>query len=194
MGNYSAHQATCGHNVPFFFLATKKRDENNPNNDKINETMFDKSTSLSATTTSAGQESTRDHHMQEQEQGREQQEEQQEWHNNFPPRTSWEASAEAFLWPWPAPLRPSSVFLTNSSSNTVSSLPRFLLDQEDDETASCAWHHARLEQQEDPNTRRDFLLAVIDSALEILGNSDEDQKVNNYQHHESNILLGLPPQ
>ena len=165
------------------FLPQRNGDENNPNTNKINETMFDKSTSLSATTTSAGQESTRNH--QEQEQGREQ-EQQQEWQDNFQP------SAEAFLWqPWPAPLRPSSVYVTSSRSNTVPSLPRLLpLDQENDhETAPC-WHHARHEQE--PGAHRDFLLAVIDSALEILDNYGEDKKESTYQHHESNIRLHLP--
>ena len=150
--------------------------------------MFDKSTSLSATTTSSGQESTRNH--QEQEQGGEQ--EQEEWQDHFQPRTSWEASAEAFLWqPWPAPLRPSSVYVTSSRSNTVPSLPRLLpLDQENDhETAPC-WHHARHEQE--PGAHRDFLLAVIDSALEILDNYGEDKKESTYQHHESNIRRHLP--
>lgn len=79
------------------------------------------------------------------------------------------------------------------SSTTMPSVPSLLLAQRfknhEDETAGVSGAHHGHDDHETPGTGQDFVLAVIESALKILGTYEEDDKEENSRYNESDILL-----
>ena len=171
----------------------------------IKATMFDKSMSLSprtATTTSPGpQRTTRNHQEipreQQEEQEQEAEEQLQEWHDP-PPLGHWMGMSDAIvLQQWPAAHHhPSSAFFASSSAMMLPIVmpPRpspLLLPA----VQEGFYHHVK-ENERDHETdhfyrgsRQDFLLDLIDSALQILEDTCDEEDEHHHEEETKNILL-----